>query len=218
MMATRIGSRLWHLLTARAAVQYERVLLREIVGSCDTLLDLGCGRASPAGKLLPHLRHSVGVDLHAPSLRASRHAGLHHEYAQGDVLASEEMFGARSFDCVTALDLIEHLSRTDGLKLLDTMERIARRKVILFTPNGWLSQPAYDGNTLQEHLSGWTVEDFRGRGYRVYGIHGWRALRGERARIQRRPEALWTLISLWSQPFTERRPGAAFQLLCVLDI
>lgn len=217
-MVTLPGGRIWRALTERVADQYHTLLRREIRGECRSLLDLGCGRASPAGLLVADLERSVGVDLHEDALGASADSGFHHEYVCSDVLSVEPRFGAASFDCVTALDLIEHLTRAEGFRLLESMERMARRKVIVYTPNGWLSQTAYDENQLQEHLSGWSVEDFRARGYRVYGVHGWRPLRGERARIRWRPRPFWTLLSLWSQRLTEGRPEKAFQLLCVKDL
>jgi hypothetical protein len=160
----------------------------------------------------------VGVDLHEPSIEQSRAGGLHHEYVRADALSIVETFGPKSFDGVAALDLIEHLPKAQGWDLLSAMEQVACRKVVVFTPNGFLPQTAYDNNELQEHLSGWTSSEFRGRGYRVYGVRGWRLLRGERASIRWRPEMLWTLLSMWSQPFTQRWPEHAFQLLCIKDV
>lgn len=210
--------RLWKLASARFAGRYRELLRTEIVGSCHTLLDLGCGRASPVGDLKDELTRSVGIDLDAGSVAESRSAGLHHEYECADVLGVLDRFGPDSFDCVTALDLIEHLPKTDGWRLLEVMEGVARRKVIVFTPNGFLPQSQYDDNALQEHLSGWSPAEFEERGYRVYGVHGWKPLRGERMRVVWRPRLLWELVSLWSQPLVEGRPGAAFQMLCVKDL
>lgn len=209
--------RLWNLATGRFAGRY-RELLRTEIGACETVLDLGCGRASPVGDLKGELTRSVGVDLDPRSIAESRSAGLHHEYECADVLGVLDRFGPRSFDCVTALDLIEHLPKPDGWRLLEAMESVARRKVVVFTPNGFLPQAQYDDNALQEHLSGWTPDEFEQRGYRVHGVHGWKPLRGERMRVAWRPRLLWHLISLWSQPLVERRPRAAYQMLCVRDI
>jgi hypothetical protein len=83
----------------------------------------------------------------------------------------------RSFDCVVALDLIEHLTKEDGRRLLRAMERIARRKVVIFTPQGFLPQHAVGRNEFQRHLSGWEVDEMRGMGYRVIGISGWKPLK-----------------------------------------
>lgn len=198
--------------------QYDSLLAREVVGSCDSLLDVGCGRQSPVKEFSRGLSRVVGVDRHVPYLEESRANGFHHDYRQGDVLEIGGLFEPGSFDCVVALDLIEHLPKEEGLRLIPMMERIARKKVIIFTPNGFLEQRAYDDNSLQEHLSGWTPAEMRALGYRVIGVNGWRPLRGERGLIRWRPEWLWRKVALASQLVTETRPESAFQMLCVKDL
>lgn len=195
-----------------------RLLEREIVGSCATLLDIGCGFDSPVKRFSARLERTVGIDLFTPYLDRSRAASIHSEYLEADALDIEARFGPRSFDCVLALDLIEHLDKAHGLRLLDAMERVARRKVILFTPNGFVRQSAYDDNPHQAHRSGWSPDEMRQAGYRLWGVNGWKPLRGERARPRWRPFRLWATLALWSQPVVERLPDHAFHLLCVKDI
>lgn len=197
---------------------FRSLLAREVVGSCDTLLDLGCGRQSPVKEFSGSLSRVVGVDRHVPYLEESLAAGIHHEYRQADVLEIGGVFEPKSFDCVVALDLIEHLPKEEGLRLIPLMERIARKKVIIFTPNGFLEQRAYDDNALQEHLSGWSPAEMRALGYRVIGVNGWRPLRGERGVIRWRPEWLWRNVAFASQAVTVSRPESAFQILCVKDL
>lgn len=198
--------------------RYETLLQDEVLDGCETLLDVGCGRASPVGEFSHRLRASMGVDRHAPYLAESREKRLHSEYRQIDVMEIGDAFAPGSFDCVVALDLIEHLPKDAGLDLLRMMERIARRKVIVFTPTGFLPQTAYDDNSLQEHLSGWEPEEMRRMGYRVIGLNGWRPLRGERGLPRWRPDWLWNKVSLLSQVVAERHPEIAFQMLCVKDV
>ena len=83
------------------------------------------------------------------------------------------------------------------------------------TPNGFLPQSSYDGNDYQIHRSGWSVEEMQERGYEVFGINGWKPLRGERALMRWRPRLLWEPISFLTQPLVASRPQRAFQLLCV---
>lgn len=196
--------------------QLERALMEEIV-DCETLLDLGCGYDSPVRAIAHRFTRSVGIDLFAPYLEKSVAAGIHTEYRCMDALDALDEFGADSFDCVVALDFIEHLERTQGLELLEKMERTARKKVVVFTPNGFIFQPPRDGNTFQEHRSGWHAGDMRERGYRVIGIHGWRPLRGTFGVPRLRPRRLGDLIALWSQPIVRARPEHAFHLLCIRD-
>jgi hypothetical protein len=205
-------------LVAPFDAQLVRELERELVGSCGTLLDLGCGRSSPVGRFSGRLSRCVGVDAFEPYLQESVAAGIHSEYRCQDVMEIDEAFEPGSFDCVIALDLLEHLTKNDGSELLRMMERVASRKVVVFTPNGFLAQAAYDGNALQQHLSGWDAGEMERRGYRVIGLHGWKPLRGERGVARWKPRALWELLALWTQPLVRLHPAHAFHLLCIKDV
>ncbi|MES2766755.1 MAG: methyltransferase domain-containing protein [Bacteroidota bacterium] len=198
--------------------RYPDLLEKEIIGSCETLLDVGCGSDSPIAQFSKKLRHSVGIDGFQPSIDKSRAKGIHSDYQLGNVLKTGEIFPPKSFDCVVALDLVEHLEKADGLKLIADMEKIARKKVIIFTPTGFQEQRAYDGNEYQIHRSGWEVEEMQKMGYRVLGINGWKPLRGERAEMNFKPKKLWYLISLLTQPFTENSAKQAYQMLCIKDL
>lgn len=181
---------------------------------CRSVLDLGCGTDS----MVRHFtagRWVVGFDRYMPSLLANREKTAYAAQVNGDILALP--FKDRSVDAVVSLDVIEHLDREDGFRMLDLMERVARRRVILLTPNGFVPQAASD-NPWQLHRSGWTVEDFRRRGYVVYGLYGWKSLRGEYARLVRKPRFLWEVVSALSQPFVQRHPERAFMLLAVRTV
>lgn len=78
--------------------------------------------------------------------------------------------GDGSFDVVTAIDLIEHLSIAEGYKLLYEMERVARKSVLIYTPNGFVWQPPSTNNELNAHISGWTANELRRFGFTK--IHG----------------------------------------------
>ena len=67
-------------------------------------------------------------------------------------------FKNQEFDVVLLLDVIEHMTADSALALLDNAKKWARRKVIVSTPNGFVTQIAVDGNELQRHLSGWNTE------------------------------------------------------------
>jgi hypothetical protein len=143
---------------------------------------------------------------------------LHSEYRQLDIRELADGYPPRSFDGVVAFDVLEHLEKREGLRLLDSMERIARKKVIVFTPNGFLEQPPSPTNPFQEHLSGWSVDDLARRGYVVTGFNGWKPLRGMYANVRWRPRSLWWRVSLVTQSFVRSRPRLAFQLLGIKDI
>lgn len=191
--------------------------LEKAVGECNTLLDVGCGSNSPIQKFSKKL-YCEGVDAFLPSIENSKKAGIHNKYHAISVLDIEKKFEPKSFDCVLASDLIEHLEKKDGLKLIDMMEKIAINKVIIFTPNGFLKQGEYDNNPWQVHKSGWTVKEMKAKGYEVIGINGWKPLRGEYSTLHYKPKYFWRLISDITQFFVKRKPQNAFQILCIKTI
>ncbi len=56
------------------------------------------------------------------------------------------------------------------------MKKWARKKIIITTPNRYLWQDGYI-NSMQEHKSGWTVEELQNLGFKVFGMNGWKNLR-----------------------------------------
>lgn len=193
--------------------KYDVVIERE-VRDCKTLLDVGCGANSPVQTFNRNL-HCTGVDAFVPSIERSRAKGIHNAYVQADVLKIGELFDPQSFDIVVALDLVEHLEKQDGLCLLDMMEKIAKKKVVIYTPNGFLPQGDRESNPWQVHLSGWTAEEFRQRGYTVMGVNGIKSMRGEFAKPKWRPWFFWAFISDLTEPFVKHKPEKAFQLLAI---
>jgi SAM-dependent methyltransferase len=205
------------LLFGRFKHQYAR-MLRSAAAGCETMLDVGCGPSSPVESFSMHMTRAVGIDIDEPSIDKSRERAIHHEYAVMNVMDIGKTFPNRSFDLVIASDLIEHLPKPEGAKLLGMMEAIARRRVIVFTPNGFIAQHPVDGNEYQTHLSGWTVDEMKERGYLVRGVNGWNRLLGQRAQVRWRPRLVWRTLSFLSQPFTTRNPNHAFSILCIKDV
>ncbi|MEK7504479.1 MAG: class I SAM-dependent methyltransferase [Patescibacteria group bacterium] len=191
---------------------------------CKTILDVGCGNNSPIG-LLEEKYNTIGVDAYKPSIEESKKQKIHNAYILGDIKKLNSLVKKKSFDAVVALDVIEHLEKNDGYKLLDNMERTARKKVILVTPNGFIPQYNKD-NKLQAHLSGWTVEDFTNRGYQVEGIYGTKfcnILRTNEAELRWKPKFFWALI--WGvlaetthYLYTKKNPEYSIGLLAVKRI
>ena len=80
-----------------------------------------------------------------------------------------------SYDLVTAYDVIEHLPKHDGYKLLYQINRISRHTSVIFTPNGFLWQPPSTNNEFNQHISGWKPNELREMGWtKVRGHTGLR--------------------------------------------
>jgi SAM-dependent methyltransferase len=188
---------------------------RVVESSCESLLDVGCGPNSP----LQHLRFRpgrlVGIDACSAAVEQSRALGIHDDCVQMSALGIREFFGAESFDCVLALEVIEHLREEDALALISRMEQSAKGIVITSTPNGFFPQEGTPENPWQEHRSGWTPKRMEAMGYYVIGLGGLKCLRGKKAQMRWPPRPFWRLISILSQVAVRGRPEYAFEILCV---
>lgn len=147
----------------------------------DRVLDLGCGygkwgtllrtcwfdtahhRAS--GAMAPAL--VAGIDRHKPNLQRLRGRDEYALLAQGD--AFRLPFADKSFDTVLAVELIEHLTEAEGEQLLCEASRVAKKSVILSTPQYPGKRDGGD-NPHEWHRSIWTVGKLRARGFIVHGV------------------------------------------------
>lgn len=119
---------------------------------------------------------------------------------------------------MVSLDLIEHLKEDDAIILIKKMELIAKKYVIMHTPNGFVAQEPYENNPYQRHLSGFDVKFFKKAGYKVYGMFGLKQLRKEYGYCRFKPEILCNLLSEFSQHFIYRLPRFAFEILAIKKI
>ena len=137
------------------------------------VLDIGCGRGI-VGALIRIYREPdkiVGVDAFEPYISFCRKTGQYTELLNLDVRTASLPFSNDEFDLGTALEVIEHMPRADGARLLDELERVSKL-VVVSTPNRFFRQGSYDENPFQQHRARWTVNDFVQRGYSVYGAGG----------------------------------------------
>ena len=217
-MKTRAGL-MFDLIKQRsdpAEIIVKLALLNALKG-CQTVLDIGCG-ASPNMRQLGVPR-VIGIEGYAPSVELARQRKTHDEIIQGDVRNLNQYFRPKQFDACVAIDVIEHLPKSDGLQLIKDMERIADKKVVFFTPSGFVPQRHTANDDLQEHLSGWEPDEMRQYGYQVIGLLGPKALRGEYQVIKRRPVFFWGAVSLGGHfLWTRRRPEKAAAILCVKNL
>jgi len=185
--------------------------IRKELNDCNTVLDIGCGRNS----LIQHCNvpFSVGIELFEPYLQESKYKGIHNQYIKADIRKIE--FKSKSFDAILCLEVLEHLTKEEGYELVKKMEEWARKKVIITTPNEYLWQKMYDDNPLQEHKSGWSVEELERLGFNVFGMSGWKKLREYKGSVKYKPTLLWDVISTLTQKITYWHPRYAFQLLAI---
>ncbi len=143
--------------------------LNRVPGNLHSALDLGAGRGV-VGAMLQTYREPAKLDaieIHEPYAQfASR---FYTSMTIGNAVEKIAALPAQSYDIVTCFEMIEHLSKDQGLVLLKEMERVGKF-VFVSTPSTFFPQPEYDNNVHQVHLSLWTARDFRSRGYSVRGF------------------------------------------------
>lgn len=194
-----------------------KLALRDALAGCKSVLDVGCG-ASPTMREIGVAR-SVGAEGYRPSIERALKEKLQDEMVECDIRQLSKHFMPRQFDACVAMDVIEHLNKADGLELMKSMEAIAKKRVVFFTPNGFLPQRHAANDDLEEHLSGWDPAEMRGFGYRVTGLLGPKKLRGEYHSLKKRPAAFWGIVSLAGQCFwTKTHPETAAAIFCVKNL
>lgn len=152
----------------------ERALLdQDLEGQKLQVLDIGSGGARYWRPILQRFGTKIELHLLDPAIPKIMDvlAGL------GDVfhisgIAPDDLERLKSdrFTVVAAFDLIEHLSKEDGYRLLYEIDRICKGTSIIFTPNGHVWQPPSQNNPFNAHISGWKPHELR--------RNGWLKLRG----------------------------------------
>lgn len=128
----------------------------------DTVLDIGAGIIPQ-----PYLqaRTHIAVDPHRPYLERIRGRGPLLQATWTDAVAC---IRPGAVDTIFLLDIIEHLEKDEGERLLPATLALARQQVLVFTPLGFMPQHhpdgidnwGMDGGVWQEHRSGWLPDDF----------------------------------------------------------
>lgn len=131
----------------------------------DRILDVGCGIMDAVGGALGP-RH-MGIDGFRPYLEHCKRDALVMQGELPDVLLP---FIDKSWDVLLLLDVVEHLEKHKALQLIGQAERLAVKRVIIFTPLGYRLQSPFDCwglgyNGLQEHLCGFEKEELEELGY-----------------------------------------------------
>jgi SAM-dependent methyltransferase len=213
-MRSRAGLILTLLREGRDPAQLTlKLALREVLRGCESVLDVGCGASLTMRQL--GVAHTTGIEGYEPAFDQAKLRRTHDQLVLGDVCNLAAYFQARQFDACVALDVIEHQTKADGLRLMEQMELIAARRVVFFTPNGFLPQGHRTPDDRLAHLSGWEPAEMERCGYRVIGFLGPKKLRGQRHVLNRRPALFWGMVSLAGHfLWTRRHAAQAAALLC----
>ncbi len=189
-----------------------------IFPQCQTLLDVGCGENSVV-KFLNKKLKTIGVDLFKKALSRSMQQKIHNGYKRIDVLDIDKYFKKKSFDCVLAIDVVEHLKKNRALLLIKKMEKLAKKIVIIRTTNGFVKQEAVDRNPFQLHLSGFKTKDLEKMDYKLLGMDGPKFLRVNEKGVYLRKNFITSVLANLLDPLIRSFPQMSFNILAykILD-
>lgn len=182
-----------------------------------SILDLGCGKGITMSIITRRRQvFAVGTDIHLPYLRECKSRGIHDECILCDVRMLP--FKPKSFDIVFCGELLEHLEKEDGWRLIKAMEEIACRQIIITTPVGMYKVVKLGNNPYLEHKSGWYPDELKALGYQVRGSGLPTIIGGRQGLVSRLPEVvrrLWFILSALANPLVHFFPKLAGNMVCI---
>ncbi len=144
--------------------------LQKYVVPTDEVIDFGCGLMPTTRKL--KCKKLIGIDGWLPYIDQLRKelSGLKHVYLWHLDLDASLLSVARSgsTDVSLVIDVIEHFEKDDALSLIKQIERISRKRVIIFTPDGFQPQEAEGNREYQQRRCGFIPSEFEDIGYEVF--------------------------------------------------
>lgn len=147
---------------------WDNHLIYKLIRPTDRVLDLGCGNKDSFNGIVCNY---TGVDVFSGALYDVKH----------DLSSFPYPFEDNSYDIVTALDFIEHLDKDVGRRMLEEAHRIAKKRIIIFTPDEFrdnrvnIDKPGLwsTGNEWNLHKSLWTKDDFENWNFLDYTDPGY---------------------------------------------
>jgi len=187
--------------------------VRRIVEPPDIVLDIGCGiRPQTVCRPLVHVCCEPCAE-YIETLRRDtvERSDRHWLLLNATWAEAVRLVPAKTVDTVFLLDVIEHLEKEEGRRLLKATQDLARRQIVVFTPLGFMPQHHEDGRDAwglgggvwQEHKSGGLPEDF-GDGWEVLAAEQFFVADNMGRPLEKPFGALW---AVWTSP-ERHRDGA----------
>lgn len=148
--------------------------IKRLIPAGSNILDVGCGD----GHLMAWINSRgeykvVGVDINKKDLQVAkkRLTGNNKPVFEDLLLVdlTKKMPFKKEFDVVLCSQVIEHLEKDTALGLIQKIEKLAKKRVIIATINGFFQFNHRMPEKHDIHLSGWSKEEFVSRGYSVWG-------------------------------------------------
>ena len=152
------------------------------------LLSLCCG----IGLELQYLqtRDITAVDIAPQYLDKLKADFPHIKTVNSDALEFAKDSKDNEYDVISIIDGIEHMDKEAGIELIKEMKRVAKEKILLFTPqgrgeDGYLKNEPHDAwgiagaDEHQKHKSGWTEDELKSYGFTTLQAVGDTSQHGE---------------------------------------
>jgi len=212
-------------------LKYIPFSLHWIVKNCigdniKTVLDLGCGDGTFTKDISFKENWQItGVELYSGAIDQARKSRVYKEVIKADVTKVSQSILNQKFDLVLSSQVIEHLNKEVGEECLKKWEKLTRKKIIITTPVGFIEfdrveKRGKEKNKLQNHLSGWSPEEFENRGYRVYG-QGAKLIYGENGLVRKVHPIFWPFLIIFSYlfaPLAFYYPSLGTYMIAVKDV
>lgn len=150
--------------------------VKEATKNGESLLSLCCGIGFELNDL--GTENVTAVDVAPQYLEQVIQRCPQAKTVQSDALSYLKEQPDGSVDVISIIDGIEHMDKATGLEVIEQMKRVARKKILLFCPqgdaeDGYLRNEPHnawgiDGaDEHQRHLSGWTADELKELGFTV---------------------------------------------------
>lgn len=165
----------YSLLTSLPYAPYRGAVLGYIDKGHRSILEAGCGEGNLVrSRYFPkEISVKVGVEIFLPYALKANEQQVYNLTLVGDVRSLP--FKDDAFDCVVCVEVIEHMPKDQGFELINELERVTKRQLIISTtdiPLGDIDpEKAADGNMAMYHLARWNPNDFKEKGFNVYGMY-----------------------------------------------
>ncbi len=196
------------------------IIWRKLDKSSKSILDLGCGVGSPMKFINRHKQfYTVGIDGFEPYVNQCILEKTYNLVLHSDI--RKIPYKDKTFDTVICLQVLEHLRKSNGEKLLRNMERIARKQIIITTDINEYVQGIVDDNKLQVHKYIWNIKELQNWGFKTYGI-SLKGYGGETGYSRFLPELpRWIMATLLQSivgTFVYHFPKYAGAAVCIKDL
>jgi len=135
-----------------------------IPNNCGRVLDVACGMGEWGFfvKTRKNCSYLVGIDIWEPYLEKLRQLNIYDELIISRLPKLPKF--DQLFDVILALEILEHLTKENGYKLLKNLEQLIKTGgiIIVSTPMNY---------PCETHISEWTPRELENLGYNVKKVH-----------------------------------------------